>query len=462
MGPPPTIQERAGSSGSNDRHSFRSKDKKPEKAPDLLCRVRYTNTLPDIPFDPKFLSCLFVDLNRFVDYKQTSLEKNYKHELLTEPDLGVNIDLINPDTYKIDHDLEIVKLDPADEALLEEEQKNVHESKRSIHHSKVVPWMRKTEYISSEFNRFGTSSDRQETKVGYNIKKRLKEENIYRDRNSQIEAINKTFEDVRQPVSQHYSKPGVMAIQEMPLLPDFDLWKYPFAQVIFDTDPSPLGASPQEAQDKMSQALIRGMMDEQGEQFVAYFLPTDETLKKRTEDADNKKQYQSDAEYDYKLAREYNWTVKNKASKGYEENYFLVMREDGVYYNELETRVRLSRRRAKEGQKVGNSRLVVTHREQTEAEVAVQDARLMQLSTVDTVEEEEEEGAAGGEGTAVREGGGSPPPGEREEGSASPKRKIDEDDDASPAKKSKQDEERETKESASDKNSPGLSSEDSD
>jgi len=42
--------------------------------------------------------------------------------------------------------------------------------------------------------------------------------------------------------------------------------------------------------------------------------------------------------YDYLLAREYNWNVKNKASRGYEENYFFVMKEDGVYYNELETR----------------------------------------------------------------------------------------------------------------------------
>lgn len=43
--------------------------------------------------------------------------------------------------------------------------------------------------------------------------------------------------------------------------------------------------------------------------------------------------------YDYKIAREYNWNVKNKASKGYEENYFFIFRDgEGVYYNELETR----------------------------------------------------------------------------------------------------------------------------
>ena len=38
------------------------------------------------------------------------------------------------------------------------------------------------------------------------------------------------------------------------------------------------------------------------------------------------------------MHREYNWNVKNKASKGYEENYFFITRDDKVFYNELETR----------------------------------------------------------------------------------------------------------------------------
>ena len=42
--------------------------------------------------------------------------------------------------------------------------------------------------------------------------------------------------------------------------------------------------------------------------------------------------------YDYTLAREYNWNVKNKLTRGYEETYFMVFREDGCFYDELETR----------------------------------------------------------------------------------------------------------------------------
>lgn len=102
--------------------------------------------------------------------------------------------------------------------------------------------------------------------------------------------------------------------------------------------------------------MIRGVMDESGEQFVAYFLPTEETLDKRRRDVAADVTYEDDEEYEYKMAREYNWNVKSKASKGYEENYFLVFRPDGVYYNELETRVRLNKRRQKVGTPVTSTK----------------------------------------------------------------------------------------------------------
>ena len=47
------------------------------------------------------LFMLFVCLPRFVQYNPTSLERSYKYDLLTEHDLGVMIDLINPDAYAV-------------------------------------------------------------------------------------------------------------------------------------------------------------------------------------------------------------------------------------------------------------------------------------------------------------------------------------------------------------------------
>jgi RNA polymerase II-associated factor 1 len=136
--------------------------------------------------------------------------------------------------------------------------------------------------------------------------------------------------------------------------------------------------------------FFRGVMDESGEQFVAYFLPTEETLGKRREDFANEIPYQDDEEYEYKMAREYNWNVKSKASKGYEENYFFVVRPDGAYYNELETRVRLSKRRQKVGQPASNTRLIVKHRPMDANEFRMQRYREKQLEPTGDEDEEME------------------------------------------------------------------------
>uniref|UniRef100_A0A3B1IKM0 RNA polymerase II-associated factor 1 homolog n=1 Tax=Astyanax mexicanus TaxID=7994 RepID=A0A3B1IKM0_ASTMX len=337
----------------------------------VVCRVKYCNSLPDIPFDPKFITYPF-DQHRFVQYKATSLEKQHRHELLTEPDLGVTIDLINPDTYRIDPN---ILLDPADEKLLEEDIQAPSSSKRSQQHAKVVPWMRKTEYISTEFNRYGVSNDKVEVKIGVSVKQQFTEEEIYKDRDSQIAAIEKTFEDAQKNITQHYSKPRVTPVEVLPVFPDFKMWINPCAQVIFDSDPAPKEVSGSAAVDMMSQAMIRGMMDEEGNQFVAYFLPNEDTLRKRKRDVEEEMDYMPEELYDYKIAREYNWNVKNKASKGYEENYFFIFRDgDGVYYNELETRVRLSKRRAKAGaQSTTNAVLVCKHRDMNEKELEAQE-----------------------------------------------------------------------------------------
>merc|ERR1712156_458722 len=125
-------------------------------------------------------------------------------------------------------------------------------------------------------------------------------------------------------------------------------------------------------------------------------LPTAETMDKRNRDHAMEREYDEDTEYEYKMSREYNWNVKSKANKGYEENYFVVERNGGLFYNELETRVRLSKRRLKAGQQASNSKLVVTHRTLNKQELKMQRYRERNLESLqeedeDMSEEEEEE-----------------------------------------------------------------------
>lgn len=41
------------------------------------------------------------------------------------------------------------------------------------------------------------------------------------DRDSQIKAIEKTFEDNKKPIERHYSKPNVVPVEILPVYPDF-------------------------------------------------------------------------------------------------------------------------------------------------------------------------------------------------------------------------------------------------
>lgn len=119
-------------------------------AVDLICRIKYQNKLPDIPFEPKSVVYPF-DSNRYIEYKSTSLEKNFKWDILNEQDLGIRIDLINQDYNKLDQE---ANLHPDDEKLLEEDNVSAADLKRAEQHNKTVSWMRRNEYISAENTRF--------------------------------------------------------------------------------------------------------------------------------------------------------------------------------------------------------------------------------------------------------------------------------------------------------------------
>lgn len=130
------------------------------------------------------------------------MERNYRYEVLTEHDLGVTIDLINRDLYQSDP---YAQLEAADEKLLEEDVHTPQDSLRSKHHAKSVSWLRRSEYISTEQTRFQPQTmEKVEAKVGFNVKKSFVEETLYMDRESQVKAIQKTFDESKADIKNHY------------------------------------------------------------------------------------------------------------------------------------------------------------------------------------------------------------------------------------------------------------------
>ncbi|CAB3398053.1 unnamed protein product [Caenorhabditis bovis] len=309
---------------------------------DFLLRPKFTNNLPDIPFEGKFMNCPFVPLSRFCEYKESTVEKEYKHSVICDDDVGLNIDLI--DLGKYDQDEKEMPFDEKDQYLLDDESNSKINMKRSAQHSRLVPWMRKTEYISTEYNRQGVSSDRQETKLGYNLKKNQQVDDMYRDRQSQIDAINKTFEDARKPVTAHYSKKGVHAVEESFIFPDFENWKNAYAYVQFDGETVNRDIPEGLRKTAAELSLIRGMKFED-EQFAALFTPTVENMQKQMEDLEAGRNFEEDERYDYTLNREYIWKLESSILQGDHDNYVFHWKNGEAKYDEVESMVKMTRRR---------------------------------------------------------------------------------------------------------------------
>ncbi|CAI5452094.1 unnamed protein product [Caenorhabditis angaria] len=341
---------------------------------DFMLKPRFTNTLPDIPFDGKFMPCPFVPISRFYEYKESTLEKEYKHNVVCDEDMGLNVDLI--DIVQYDEDKDPQPFDEKDQILLEDETVSKINQKRSAQHSLLVPWMRKTEYISTEYNRFGLHADRQETKLGYNLKKNQQVDDMYRDRQSQIDAINKTFEDVKKPITKHYNKKGVHAVEECFVFPDFENWRNMLAYVQFDGELANTSLPVELKKIASEKAVIRGMQCD-NEHFAALFTPTLETIQKDLEDVEAGRRYDEDEKYEYNLNREFTWKLESSSDKTDKDNFVAHWKDGEVRYNEIDSHIKMQRRRKMWMSK--KSKLTITYREFDENEIANMETRFENL-----------------------------------------------------------------------------------
>ena len=98
------------------------------------------------------------------------------------------------------------------------------------------------------------------SRVGYNAQKRKKEAqsvDLYKDRDSQIEAIEASFEAAKKSITKHEMNGRIKPVEILPFFPDFQFWHMPCAHVIFDTEPTQRGKTGTASLDQMSLGMIR-------------------------------------------------------------------------------------------------------------------------------------------------------------------------------------------------------------
>lgn len=116
------------------------------KQSEFLATLEFRNTLPDIPFDAKFVKYPH-EPERLIKYKPNTLEMDYTYEIHEEPNLGLTIDLIDPAKYEAP--VEPEPLEVGDEQVLMMKEDHTGSKGRS----KVRPtvsWLRRTEYMGND------------------------------------------------------------------------------------------------------------------------------------------------------------------------------------------------------------------------------------------------------------------------------------------------------------------------
>ena len=226
---------------------------------EFMCRPKFRNTLPDVPFAPKFLA-MPSSAGRFCRFTPQALEKAYKWTPHAEPALGVHIDLVAPENAAAPTPQP--DLPPEDARLLQEDGGNMGGAAGGMGGSKGgktarnlealrpnVTWLKKTIYLGNDLYKSEHSFVR-----GTEEKEAAKEEldsKLLDSKLTDSQALRKvreTFQAVKRvgpgtgkgPALKHATKPELTATEVWPILPSFEHFPVKYTQVDFDTDPTVL------------------------------------------------------------------------------------------------------------------------------------------------------------------------------------------------------------------------------
>jgi RNA polymerase II-associated factor 1 len=307
---------------------------------DFLCKMQFRNKLPDIPFDPKLLVLPLDPARHTKCIIGSSLENSYKHTLFTEPDLGIPINLIDANMYKIPPGMSGKQaLAPEDQALVD--TSSAPRKGTPARPRPAVTWLRKTNYLCNEEDLPQFKAKGVEAQPGaYKLLRAGQQPPDLNTLDGQIRSVEDTFEAVKRTPT-HPTNPTARPVEILPIFPDFTLWPNAYTEVVFDSDPlNTLTATRLEGMDAeerdylRNHAVVRGIPNTH--QLVAFITPKN-----------NKRPREEPLpEEEFEQVHAFHFDVAKDADL--KDNYFFVFTPDAVYYNELATRVKLRKVQSKE------------------------------------------------------------------------------------------------------------------
>ncbi|GJQ15026.1 hypothetical protein GpartN1_g6817.t1 [Galdieria partita] len=324
-----------------------------EKPPSVfLCKPRYINNLPELPFLPKMYN-LEVETSQYAKYRISSLESSYKPKFETGPALGIWVDLVTPEEEQEHGEGEPLT---AEEEEILSQVENSQDSKRRF---SVPSWMRRTGY--DEFSELKTNKNTSQPSHSNNSSSTKQQRSL-------LETIQDEFEAAKQvPVHPDPRKRHLKPTQVLPVFPDFENWPDKFVVLQFDSNPAEEidNQDPQHSVEEFVENALTVAFTKSGERFLSYYIPTKDTMDNRRlqsmEEANEKNTIE-----DYQLLREYTFVTRPEESN---RNFVFQQDDQIVRYFPVTSKLFLYRRiRRQEISQSGQHILWVHRRPFTENE----------------------------------------------------------------------------------------------
>ncbi|KAI8088094.1 RNA polymerase II-associated [Gilbertella persicaria] len=299
---------------------------------DYICRVRYRNTLPPVPYAPKMLTIPSL-VERHVPYQSTSLVEQTPYSLIMDQSASIPfdkalvdyLDAMESHPEEVSEPMEGVA---EEDKILMSEPTDGQGASGLYTRKPNVTWLRRSEYIAQETR--GISNRKEGVENKFAMSAAAAKKRNYSTREEQIAGVENTFkplpEDLRHPQTKSRAK------KIIPLLPDTECWENIYTIGQFSTEPadearmakrraveSSPGFNPSKRPrfsetDATDRGILRPMVNphDPDDTYLVWFLPDAESTKRLVKQKEDPLEGLSEDVLQYHAVRDYEY--KNDAS----------------------------------------------------------------------------------------------------------------------------------------------------
>ncbi|KAI8359068.1 RNA polymerase II-associated [Choanephora cucurbitarum] len=205
---------------------------------DYICRVRYRNALPPVPYPPKMITIPSL-IERHVPYQSTSLVEQTPYSLVMDQSASIPfdkalvdyLDAMETNPEEVNEDIEEVAEE--DRILLTEPKGDTSSTGFSARKHNVT-WLRRSEYIAQETR--GLANRREGVENKFAMSAAAARKRNYNTLEDQIAGVENTFKPL--PSDLRHPQTKAKAKKIIPVLPDTESWENIYTIGQFSTEPA--------------------------------------------------------------------------------------------------------------------------------------------------------------------------------------------------------------------------------